>query len=562
MKQAIRKHAADFAAIVAMVAVALGVAGYILVNQAARPTFPFIEDPPILIEAELSDAQAVVPGQGQSVRVAGVQVGQIGAVRVEDGLAIVEMDIEAKYAELIREDASALLRPRTGLKDMFMEVDPGTQATPAMGDGGRITVANTAPDIDPDEILSALDTDTRAYLKLLVGGAGKGLEDNGEDLREVFLRFEPLHRDLERVQGAFASRREALSDLVSNYGLLTQELGRNDESLVRLVNASNDVFEAFASEDENISLAVSRLPGTLETTENTLAKVDDLGQVLGPTLDDLRPAFRQLDVANREILPLVREGTPILRDEIRPFVRDARPFTDQIRPAANQLSAALPDFETAFGELNRFFNMFAFNPAGASQANANNPEVANDEVGDDVEDPSRDEGYLYWLGWVTNNGVSLHSTSNAEGVLRRFSFSFNCGTVENLLTALATEAASELGLPTTTEAVEELIAGVGFPFLVEQLRLSDVGALTPGVDALIDACEGELFTDDAAAGARLSQDDADSDAPGAESIDQGDIDDFRDALATPEPAPGDETQGDPGATDAPEPPADATGEDE
>ena len=35
------------------------------------------------------------------------------------------MQIEPEYEGLIREDASALLRPKTGLKDMFLEVDPG-----------------------------------------------------------------------------------------------------------------------------------------------------------------------------------------------------------------------------------------------------------------------------------------------------------------------------------------------------------------------------------------------------------------------------------------------------
>ena len=71
-----------------------------------------------------------------------------------------------------------------------------------MHEGDQIPVANTAPDIDPDEFLSALDTDTRDYLKLLINGAGKGLEGHGDDLREVFKRFEPLHRDLARVTEA------------------------------------------------------------------------------------------------------------------------------------------------------------------------------------------------------------------------------------------------------------------------------------------------------------------------------------------------------------------------
>src|SRR3712207_8815576 len=50
---------------------------------------------------------------------------------------------------------------------------------------GRIRVDNTAPDIDPDEFLSALDGDTRDYLRLLITGAGKGLKGRGGDLQET-----------------------------------------------------------------------------------------------------------------------------------------------------------------------------------------------------------------------------------------------------------------------------------------------------------------------------------------------------------------------------------------
>jgi phospholipid/cholesterol/gamma-HCH transport system substrate-binding protein len=433
--RAIKKHAADFAAIIAMSALAIGVAAYILINQDARPSIPLLEPKPVKIEAEFSDAQAVVPGQGQSVRVAGVQIGKISDVQVEDGLAVVSMDIEQKYGELVRQDASALLRPRTGLKDMFVELDPGSQATPPLGEGGRISVENTAPDIDPDEILAALDTDTRSYLQLLVNGLGKGLQNNGDDLREVFSRFEPLHRDLAKVQGAFASRREALSRLIHNYGELTTELAKSPDDLRRLVTASNDVFEAFASEDQRISETISLLPGALNQTETTLTKVDRLSQVLGPTLDDLRPAFRQLDVANREVLPLVTQGEPILRNQIRPFVRRARPYVRDLRPTAIDLARATPELTTSFGELNRFFNMLAFNPAGQGEEDERRPRTgaepcpgcpSNSSAANDNE---RNEGYLFWLHWVTTNSNSVFSTSDASGPFRRGLFQANCETV-------------------------------------------------------------------------------------------------------------------------------------
>ncbi len=423
MTRAIKKHIGDFAAIVALVAVAIGATGYIILNQDARPAIPFVEDKPIPLKAEFSDAQAVTPGQGQSVRVAGVEVGKISKVELEDGMAVVTMDVQPKYAGKVRKDASALLRPRTGLKDMFIELDPGTQTAERLTPEDRIGSENTAPDIDPDEILQALDTDTRSYLQLLVNGLGKGLKNHGGDLREVYRLFEPLHRDLARVQGAFAERRGGFARLIHNYGSLTTELADRDGDLTRLVNSSATVFEAFAAEDDNISESIRRFPPALDQTEETLAKVDTLGGVLGPSLESLRPAFRQLDETNAQVLPFVREAAPIIREEIRPFVREARPYVRDLRPAATSLSRALPDLTESFFELNRFFNIAAFNRNGREKL----VEGASRE-----DNKQRDEGYLFWLAWTVQNGNSVFSTSDGQGPLRRLFLNASCDTLRDL----------------------------------------------------------------------------------------------------------------------------------
>ena len=407
MRTAIRKHLGDFIAIVALFVAALGIGGYILSQQ--RLKFPVLDEKPFVIKAELDNAQAVQPGQGQTVRVAGVRVGDIGKVDLENGRAIVELQIEKKYKDrnLIREDASALLRTKTGLKDMFLELEPGTGKP--IEENAVIPVKNTATDIDPDEILAALDEDTRDYLQLLIAGGGKGLENRGKDLRETFRRFEPLHRDLARVTEAIARRRTNLRRLITNYGSLVDELGDADRDVVRLVQTANQVFESFAAEDQNISAFVSKLPGTLRQTRDTLLKVDPLARRLGPTLESLRPAFRQLDEANAEVLPLVREGTPIIRNQIRPFARIAQPYLKDFGTGARNLARAGPDLTRSFHELNRFFNMGAYNPNGAE------PLTGNLE-----QDRRRQEGYLYWLGWTAQNTNSLFNTSDANGPLRRF----------------------------------------------------------------------------------------------------------------------------------------------
>ena len=216
MITAIRKRLRDFVALTVLVAVALGAGFYILDHQRLR--LPGVDEQPFVLEAEFSDAQGVMPGQGQTVRVAGMRIGDIGRVELENGRAIVSMELDQEFKDVVHTDATALLRPRTGLKDMFIELDPGTRARPLMKEHDRIAVENTAPDVDADEILSALDTDTRAYLKLLINGVGKGLKGRGNDLREVLARLGPLHRDLARVNGALASRRRELARLIHNYG--------------------------------------------------------------------------------------------------------------------------------------------------------------------------------------------------------------------------------------------------------------------------------------------------------------------------------------------------------
>ena len=420
MSHAIRKHLGDFVAILALVVIAAAVAAYILSNERLR--FPIVESKPVKLKAELPNAQAVTPGQGQTVRVAGVKVGDIGKVDLEDGHAVVTMEIDHKYRNLIHQGATALLRPKTGLKDMLLEVDPGSKSAPVMTEKDRIPVMNSAPDVNQDEIFTALDSDTRDYLKLLINGAGKGLKGRSHDLEETFRRLGPIHRDLAKVATAVAERRHNLARLVHNYSSLTNELADKDQDLTRLVDASAAVFRAFASEDQNISSAVAKLPGALNTTSNTLVKVNRLGQVLGPSLDALRPAIRKLDTANKASRPFLKEAEPIIRKKIRPFVQVATPYVkNDLKPAAHNLRKATPDLSSVFFELNRFFNMAGFNPKGAESVPGNFAEARN-----------RDEGYLFWVGWVSQLTDSLFSTADASGPFRRALVGVDCSTLKLL----------------------------------------------------------------------------------------------------------------------------------
>ena len=317
-------------------------AGYILTNE--RLQIPFISPAQFTLNADFSTAQAVTPGQGQSVRISGVQIGLISGVSLKNGQGVVKMSIDKKYEGLIRTNWTALLRPRTGLDDMFVELSPGVGNAPAAKSGFTIPVSNTMPVVNLDEILSSLDQDSREYLDLLVNGAGQGLQKNGGDeLAQVMERFEPTHRDLARVNGRSPSAARTSASSSTRSSASTSRSRPSSRRSSSSIDSSEKVFAAFASENQNVSRAVADLPSTLNQTTATLAKVQAFAQQLGPAATNLLPAASALKGANQALTALAVPGAPIVQNQIRPFVVAARPVVRNLRPAAVNLAAATPN---------------------------------------------------------------------------------------------------------------------------------------------------------------------------------------------------------------------------
>ena len=412
---AIRKHARDVVAIVLLIAVALAVASVILANQrlALPGWMPVLGQDFREVEAELSSAQAVTPGQGQTVNVAGVEVGEISRVRLERGRAVVTLKLKEGSVPVYR-DATVLLRPKTGLKDMVAELTPGTREAGELPSGERIPVGQTAPDVNLDEILASLDADTRTYLQLLLAEGGRALRGNGRELANTIRRFEPTARYTRQIAEGLAERRRNIRRAIHSFSQVVGELGGRDDDLAAFVNSSNAVFGALARQDQNLQATLTELPSTLTETQSALARTQALADDLGPTLRALRPGARALGPALVQTRPFLRETTPVIRDEIRPFARAARPAAQALRPAARDLAAVAPSLTSSFTVLNRLVDLLAHNPPGPNE-----------------------EGYLFWLSWLNHLGPALFSNQDAHGPLRRGVVIISCQSLQLLENVVA-----------------------------------------------------------------------------------------------------------------------------
>src|SRR3984893_931550 len=181
VREQIERYRTAFIAVVVMIVIAAASGGYILAHENLKlPGWvPLLGRNYYTLKAELQTAQAVTPGQGQAVTVAGAKVGEIARVDLQNGIATVTMKITPKYARFYR-DATLLMRPKTQLQDITIEVNPGTPAAGRLRSGETLSLAQTAPNINFDEFLAALDAETRAYLQELLAGAGEGFKNNGK----------------------------------------------------------------------------------------------------------------------------------------------------------------------------------------------------------------------------------------------------------------------------------------------------------------------------------------------------------------------------------------------
>ena len=429
MKRAILVHRRDFFAILVLVALASVVVIYILEHQ---PAFGFGKSY-YTVKAQFASGAAVTAGQGQSVDVAGVQVGQVGSVQLDGGRAIVTMNIYKKY-QPIYYNATVLLRPRTPLKDMYLSLDPGTKDSGAVPAGATLPVANTQPDVNVEEILATLDVDTRNYLLLLLSGGAQLFRDGPagraapsraavSDLRGTFKRFAPLNRDTKTFTELLKERTVNIRRSIHNFQLVSQALGSVDGKLTSLINSSNTNFQAISSQDANLEQALTLLPGTLAQTTQTLGKVQAFANQSTPALRGLVPFAHAFGPALAAATPLFRDTTPVLRNQLRPFSVAVQPLAKILAPASAHLKVATPALSRSIAVLNSLFNTLSYQPGGK-------------------------QGYLFWGSWLSHIANSLTSLQDAHGSMVRGLFMGTCSQLQLF----------EVGLANANPALKPLLA--------------------------------------------------------------------------------------------------------
>ena len=398
-----RGRGKDTIAITILTVVAITMTLWIFTQQkAALPSWtPFVGEDFVSVTADFSSAQSITAGQGQAVTIAGIRVGKVGSVDVEDGHAVVGLDIQPEYLEVIRTDATLLPRPKPTLHDMVIEVDPGS-APEHIEEGFNFPLAQTEPNVGFEGFLSSLDTDTQRYVQLLVAGGAQGLNGRGRQLGNAFRRFQPFSHVVADLNRAVAERRRELARVIHNFGLLTTELGRRDTQIERWVTSSGDVLGNFANVQASIQESLVEFPPMLLALQDGLESSTRFTEAARPALTKLIPQARAFGPAFRAQERLFEQTLVPIRDQIRPFTRQIRPFLNPTAEGADDFKEAVTGFGESLAGFNTFFNLLAYKPQGSR------------------------ESFLFYVPWLNHNVNASFNLTDAGGPIQRAALLISC----------------------------------------------------------------------------------------------------------------------------------------
>lgn len=295
------------------------------------------------------------------VRIAGVNVGKVSSIEQVGDTGVMTMEIESGGLP-IHSDATVKIRPRTFLEgNWFVELQPGSPSAKTLSSGATLPTTQTSDPVQLDQVLDALNTDTRANLQNFLVGFGDGLTrkptaaENAEQEPEVSgltgaQAFNQVyHRSPSALRGGgivaqATSGTEAhdLSKLIASIGKVSGALNVHEQQLSELIPNFNAFFHNLAAQAPSLSAAVERLPGGLRGINRGLTALD---AALPPTR-----AFAL------DIIPGVKE-TPATIAAGLPWIEQVKASfaPTEIGGVATGLAAAAPTLAKVFSEQTPFF---------------------------------------------------------------------------------------------------------------------------------------------------------------------------------------------------------------
>jgi phospholipid/cholesterol/gamma-HCH transport system substrate-binding protein len=227
------------------------------------------------LAATFDDVTGLVPGD--PVKLAGVPVGQVSSIRLDDSRGMVRFNVD-RSVRLPADTTTIAVRWKNLIGQRYLSLDPGTDAarTPAyLPTDGHGVISKTSSAVDVGAVLNALGPLGKAVnpqqLNTIFTAIEQSLNGNGSNINN-------LVANLDKVAATLASRDQTIGRMLSDYGTVTDVLARRDQEIQTMI--------------QNVVLLSQTFTDNTKLFETTLVNLSSVGTSLDHLLNGNEQQFK------------------------------------------------------------------------------------------------------------------------------------------------------------------------------------------------------------------------------------------------------------------------------
>lgn len=353
---------------------ALGLGVLALVYVLSHGTSPYV------VHARFTSASQIV--KGARVEVAGEQVGTVRSVKLGPRWsADVAFEVDAAHAPL-RAGTTATIRQvsLSGVASRYVDLTmpPGTRQR-TLPNGGVISLQDTNPVVDVDQLFDTLGPRERAGLRHIVRGFGEQIDGSSAQANAGFAYLDPVLATNARLFGQLTRDQPALERFVVSSSRLATDVAERRDELAGLVDQLAEFVGTLATRRTDLGRSLHTLPTFLRRANTTFVNLRSTLDDLQPTLQQARPVARRLGPVLAQLRPFAHEARPTLRDLARAIsapggdndlvelTRSAVPVRDQlvrsVQRNGKRRRGTLSELANALrGQINGFTDLRPYTP--------------------------------------------------------------------------------------------------------------------------------------------------------------------------------------------------------
>ena len=258
-------------------------------------------------KAEFTDVTGLLPGD--DVRIAGVKVGAVKAIKIHDA-KYAQVTFAVDKGEALHTDAQLQVRYRTLVGQRYVALEPGTNG-PTMSSGQEVPLSQTKPALDLTTLLNGFKPLFQALDPTTVN-------DLSQEIIEVFQgeggTLDTLLAHTASVTNTIADHDQVIGEVIDNLDSALATIAARDGQVTTLIKTLKDLVVGLNA-DKGVILG--ELDGVDALARNTTAYLSQVRPPITSDLTKLNTLAGTLDAGkgqiDKELKILPRKLTAIVR---------------------------------------------------------------------------------------------------------------------------------------------------------------------------------------------------------------------------------------------------------